>query len=116
MLISSEPSRDQIGPAQGDPPLIQTEGAAPFRGKFVPSGKIARVVGLLTLLVLAYIPLGAVLLNNASAAYFPRQLTVLLLTGAFASLAAAVLWRRRRSFRSQTCATCGSRYSPPWCP
>jgi len=62
----------------------------------VPSGKIARVVGLLALLVLAYIPLGAVLLNNASAAYFPRQLTVLLLTGAFASLAAAVLWRRPR--------------------
>lgn len=62
----------------------------------MPSGKIARVVGLLALLVLAYIPLGAVLLNNASAAYFPRQLTVLLLTGAFASLAAAVLWRRPR--------------------
>ncbi|HET9810037.1 MAG TPA: hypothetical protein VFQ66_10085 [Candidatus Limnocylindria bacterium] len=55
-----------------------------------------KIVGVLLIVAVAYVAAGAMLLNNASAAYFPRQLTVLLVTTAAASLASVGLWRTGR--------------------
>lgn len=63
----------------------------------LPLGLIARGVLLLGVTVTAYVLTGAALLNNASAAYFPRQLGVLLATAAVAALAVGILWWRPRS-------------------
>ena len=45
--------------------------------------------------LVTYVAVGAMLLNNASATYFPRQLTVLLLTAMVANFVAGVLWPLR---------------------